>query len=79
MVMIGEEAKTILEKSIGLSLSQVSELSVRDEIAHVEARTGRELTFSKDYDPRKIGRGSPLLASKRITTMEEVNAKIDAL
>jgi len=79
MVIIGEEAKKILEKSIGLPLEQVSELGVRGEIAHVRTKTGKNLQFSKKHDPRKIGRGNPLLARNRITTIEEINTKIDAL
>ena len=77
--MIGSEAKIILEKDIGLSLSQVCDLSVYDEINLVKAKTGKDLIFSRKRDSRKIGRGNPLLARKRITTIEEVNAKIDAL
>ena len=77
--MISEEAKKILEDNIGLSLDQVKELNIHEEMAYVKAKTGKTLTFSKEYDPRKIGRGNPLLARKKITTIEEINAKIDAL
>jgi len=77
--MISEEAKKILEKNIGLPLDQVSELSVYEEMSIVKAKTGKHLTFSKEYDPRIIGRGNPLLARRKITTIEEINAKIDAL
>ena len=79
MAMVGEEAKRTLENSIGLSLSQVCELSVCDETALVNAKTGKGLQFSRSYDSRKIGRGNPLLARKKITTIEEINTKIDAL
>jgi hypothetical protein len=79
MVMIGEEAKKVLENSIGLSMDQICELDTYEEIALVEARTGKKLRFTKEQDKRKIGRGNPLLARRRIKTIEEINTKIDAL
>jgi len=77
--MISNEARIILEKNIGLSLNQISELTLSDEINYVKAKTGKALIFSRKRDSRKIGRGNPLLARKRFTTMEELNTKIDAL
>ena len=79
MVMIGEKAKKILEKRTGLPLNQISELGTYGEIDLVKAKTGKKLQFTKNYDSRKIGRGNPLLAHNKITTIEEINAKIDAL
>jgi len=77
--MIGKEAQIALEKGIGLTLSQIYEMNVADEIAFVKAKTGKNIIFSKRTDSRKIGRGNPLLARGKITTIEEINAKIDAL
>ena len=79
MAMIGKEAKKTLENSIGLSMNQIYELDINSEIALVKNRTGRGLMFSRSHDTRKTGRGNPLLAHKKITTIEEINAKIDAL
>jgi len=77
--MIGKEAQVTLEKSFGLPLSQIYEFNVSDEIAFVKEKTGKNIRFSKNLDSRKIGRGNPLLARRKITTIEEINAKIDAL
>jgi len=79
IAMITEEAKKTLERNIGLSMSQIYDLNVSDEIALVKAKTGKNISFTKKLDPRKIGRGNPLLARRRITTIEEINMKIDAL
>jgi hypothetical protein len=79
MPIIGEEAKKILEKSIGLPLHQVSDLSIHGEIDLVKDKTGKNLQFTKNRDSRRTGRGSPLLARNKIITMEEINTKIDAL
>jgi len=77
--MISNEARIILEKNIGLSLNQISELTLSDEINYVKVKTGKDLIFSRKRDSRKIGRGNPLLARKLFTTEEELNTKIDAL
>ena len=79
MAAIGKEARNNLEKHIGLPLEQISDLGIHGEIALVKERTGKKLQFTKNNDPRKMGRGNPLLALNRITTIEEINAKIDAL
>jgi len=79
MAVVGEDAKKVLEKSFGLSLSQVCGFTSDEENTFVKAKTGNPLYFSKNYDSRKIGRGNPLLARRKITTIEEINSKIDAL
>jgi hypothetical protein len=79
MAVIGEEAKKILENSLGLPLNQISDLGIHGEIDLVKAKTGKDLQFSKTRDSRRAGRGNPLLARNKIITIEEVNAKISAL
>ena len=79
MAIIGEEARKTLEKNIGLSLNKVCELTFLEEITHVKAKTGENLYFSRNYDSRKAGRGNPLLSRRKITTIEEINTKIDIL
>lgn len=79
MVMISDRAKKVLESNIGLPIHRISELSSNDEASYVKTKTGNKLMFSRKYDPRKIGRGNPLLTRKRITTMSEINIRIDAL
>jgi len=79
MAVICEKAKKILENHIGLPLDQISELCIHEEAALVKTRTGKNLHFTKNADSRKHGRGNPLLVLNRITTMEEINARIDAL
>jgi len=77
--MINNEAKITLERGIGLQLSKIYEFNVSDEIALVKEKTRKNIRFSKNLDSRKIGRGNSLLARGKITTIEEINAKIDAL
>ena len=75
--MIGEETKKVLEKNIGLPYEQLCGLDIHEEITYIKAKTGQSLKFI--HDPKKIGRGNPLLAKGKITTMSEIDEKIDAL
>jgi len=79
ITMITEEAKKTLERNIGLSMSQIYDLNVGDEIDLVKAKTGKNISFTKKIDSRRIWRGNPLLARRKITTIEEINSKIDTL
>jgi hypothetical protein len=77
--MIGLQTKTVLAKNLGLSFDEIIKLSHTDEIKFVEARIGKPLDFSHKQDSRKLGRGNPLLARKRIKTMSEINKRLDSL
>jgi len=77
MIMISEEAKRVLENSLGLPYEQLCGMNTHEEIALVVARTGKRPEFI--HDPRKIGCSNPLLALGKFTTIEEINKKIDAL
>jgi hypothetical protein len=77
MTVISEEAKKVLEKNLGLPYEQLCELDSYEGIARVVAKTGKKPQFI--HDPRKVGRGNPLLAQGKFITVEEINKKIDAL
>jgi hypothetical protein len=77
MAIISEEAKKVLENSLGLPYEQLCGLDTCEEVAFIVAKTGKSPLFI--HDSRKIGRGNPLLAQGKFTTIEEINAKIDAL
>jgi len=77
VAMLSEETKKVLEANLGLPYEQLCGLDVQDEIAFVKERTGRSPKFI--HDSRHIGRGNPLLARGKFTTMDEINKKIDAL
>jgi hypothetical protein len=75
--MFSDEAKKVLETNLGLPYEQLCGLDLHEEISFVKAKTGKSPEFI--HDPKKIGRGNALLGRGKITTMEEVNKKIDAL
>lgn len=73
------ETKRILEQSMGVSISELSEMDFEKEKAFVEKKIGRKLTFSKNQHPKMTGRGNPLIVRHRICTMEEIDKKIKEL
>lgn len=79
MNTLSEKTKRSLEANIGLSYAQIISLDDEEQTAYVESKTGVPLSFSKQYDPRKIGRGNPLLARRRIKTLDDINSRIDSL
>ena len=76
---LSEETKAVLEKDIGLPYGQIVELSSSEADAYVEGSIGKKLSFSKKFDPRKIVPNNPLLSCRRLRTMEEVDAGLDAI
>jgi hypothetical protein len=75
--MISEETKKVFENNLGLPYNQLCGMDINEEISFVKEKTGRSPQFI--HDSRKTGRGNPLLAQGRFTTIEEINKKIDAL
>jgi hypothetical protein len=72
-----EETKKVLENSLGLPYERLCGMDIHEEIAFVREKTGKAPQFI--HDPKRIGRGNPLLAHGKFTTMEEINKRIDAL
>ena len=77
MAMISAETKKVLETNIGLPYEQLCGLDLHEEISFIKAKTGKSPKFV--HNPKRIGRGNILLARGRFSTMEDLNAKIDAL
>ena len=79
MITLKKETKENLRNLLGLRLSELDKYSVPEEIAYLEQQSGKKISFSKARDSRKIGRGNPLLARRRIRTIDEVNKRLDKM
>ena len=79
MISLKDETKNNLENLLGITLKDLDTLSVSKEVEFVNKRISHKISFSKKKDSRKVGRGNPLLARKRIRTMEEVDKRLDNL
>jgi hypothetical protein len=68
-----EETKRNIERIVGFPFEKIQTLTLEEEIAHVESRTGKKLQFPKDVDWRFIATGEPLITMGRCRTMKDVD------
>lgn len=73
---MSKRVESILVRKTGLSIAQISNLSLKEEVALIYNKRGKPPVFTKKRDMRKIGRGNPLLARKRIRTIDDVNKRM---
>lgn len=76
VVYLNRETKKILENSIGKSIHELSQMDADEERAFVISKIGRVPIFSKKPDSRMRGRGNPLIARRRICTMDDIDKRI---
>ena len=76
MYTMSQKTKKAIEETVGLTLQQISAMSVSKEKQWVEKKINKELIFSCNRRHGVIGRGNPLLARKKIRTMAYVDDKI---
>lgn len=76
---IKEETKRNIESIVGKPLDEIQSMTLDEEIAHVESRTGKKLEFSKDVDWRFVSTGNPLISLGRCRTMEDVDKRFDQM
>lgn len=66
-----KKTEQLLEKRLGKNIKEIRNMSLEDEIAFIEKRTGKRLMFSKKVDKRMMSRGNLLLAQGKITTKRD--------
>ena len=76
LFVMSKRVESVLVKKTGLSIVEISNLSAKEELALVCKKRGKAPVFSKKRDTRKMGRGNPLLARKRIRTIDDVNKRL---
>lgn len=76
VVYLNSETKRILENSIGKSIHELSQMDADEERAFVISKIGKAPIFSKKSDSRMRGRGNPLIARRRICTMDDIDKRI---
>lgn len=67
----------VVESITGLTFDEINSLDFESERELVKRKTNKILHFSKQTDSRIFGRGNPLLAKKRITTIEDLDDKLE--
>lgn len=76
IMYLQKDTKKILEKFIGKSILELSEMDLEEEISFIKSKISETPVFSKNVDFRIQGRGNPLMTRKRICTMAEIDKKI---
>ena len=71
--MLSQTIKKRIVVDSGLSYDQCIRLSPFAEKRVIEGITRKKLSISKKRDDRKVGRGNPLIARRRVRTIEEVD------
>lgn len=79
MYELKEETKRNIERVVGLPFETIKTLTVEEEIAHVEAKTGKKLKFPTTFDSKLMSSGEPLITMGRFRTMEDVDRKLDKI
>lgn len=76
ILYLNNTTQKLLEKSIGKSIHELSQMDADEERAYVISRNGKVPIFSKKVDSRMRGRGNPLIARRRICTMDDIDKRI---
>lgn len=71
--MLSQTIKKRLVADSGLNYDQYIRLSPFAEKKVFEGITRKKISISKKRDYRKVGRGNPLIARRRVKTIEEVD------
>lgn len=75
-MFLNAKTRQLLEETIGKSIFELSGMTFEEEISYATKKFGRTPIFSKKVDKRMIGRGNPLIARKRICTMNDIDKRI---
>ena len=75
MYSISNTTRKNLERSLGMSLATFSTMTADEEKEWAKSRSGRKIVFSKRRRYGVVGRGNPLLARRKIRTLEDLSKK----
>jgi len=73
---MSERTKKNLSTCVGVPFEHIISLSLEDEIGLASKKYGKKIAFSKKRNSGFVGRGNPLLARKKIRTIQDVEKKI---
>lgn len=66
-----EETKKNIERVVGKPIEEIQEMTLDEEIAYVEQKTGQKISYPKEIDYRRIAYGEPLITRRRLHILEE--------
>lgn len=75
MYSISNTTKKNLERSLGMSLIAFSAMTADEEKRWANSKSNKKVVFSKRRRHGMIGQGNPLLARRKIRTIEDLGRK----
>jgi hypothetical protein len=78
-IELGKEMQDVISRRLGIPFNDVLNLTPDEADALVCSKIGHMPVYGKKRDPRRIGRGSPLLARRKIKTLEDLEKEKDVL
>lgn len=75
MFVLSDTTKRNLEKSLGISLGQLGNMTADEEQKWIQKKIGKKVLFSKSKKRGVTGRGNPLLARRKIRTLSDLDKK----
>ena len=75
MYRLSEITQRNLEYSLGIKLEELGKMSTEEEREWIEEKAGKKICFSKKRKYGVVGRGNPLLARRKIRTIDDVDRK----
>ncbi|MCR1960197.1 hypothetical protein CWE04_11880 [Thomasclavelia cocleata] len=73
------KTKIAVENLAELTIRQINNLDFEDEKLFIEKKNKKPLAFSTKISNRSFGRGNPLLARRKITSIESIDKRLDEL
>jgi hypothetical protein len=74
---LSNATRVILSRKLGMPFEEIIDMTAYEADDLVYAKTGRKPVYSKVRDPRRTGKGNPLLSRRRIRTFADLEAKKD--
>ncbi|MDR0991787.1 MAG: hypothetical protein LBL87_02665 [Ruminococcus sp.] len=78
-IELGKEMQDVISRRLGIPFNDVVNLTPDEADNLVREITGKAPIYGKKRDNRRIGRGNPLLARRKIRTLEDLENNKDAL
>jgi hypothetical protein len=73
---LSERIKKNISSSVGAPFERIVTLSLDEEICLASQKHGGKIVFSKKRNGNRVGRGNPLLARKKVRTIQDIEKKI---
>lgn len=79
IMQISEITKKNIENCVGLDFQTIINMDIDREIEYVSHKNNKPVVFSTKRSLRRIGRGNPLIARRKLRLMSYVEKKLSRM